>query len=68
MGRKRIKILKIRVGCQRAPQTRPDPLRIRFGRDFGRLWASILEVFGAHFLYNIQDIGFHFFDKVSPML
>ena len=35
---------------------------------FGRVRASILEVFGAHFPLNFQVFGFHFFSKLSPML
>ena len=35
---------------------------------FGRVRASILEVFGAHFLHNFQVFCTHFFSNLSPML
>ena len=35
---------------------------------FGRVRASILEVFGAHFLHNFQGLGSHFFSNLSPVL
>ena len=35
---------------------------------FGRVRASILEVFGAHFLHNFQVFCTHFFSNHSPML
>ena len=35
---------------------------------FGRVRASILEVFGAHFLNNFQAFCTHFFSNLSPML
>ena len=35
---------------------------------FGRVRASILEVFGAHFLYNFQVCYTHFLSNLSPML
>ena len=35
---------------------------------FGRVRASILEVFGAHFLHNFQVFCTHFFKHLSPML
>ena len=35
---------------------------------FGRVRASILEVFGAHFLHNFEIFCTHFFSNLSPML
>ena len=35
---------------------------------FGRVRASILEVFGTHFLHNFQSLGSHFFSNLSPVL
>ena len=35
---------------------------------FGRVRASILEVFGAQFLHNFQVLGSHFFSNLSPVL
>ena len=35
---------------------------------FGRVRASILEVFGAHFLHIFQGFGSHFFSNLSPVL
>ena len=35
---------------------------------FGRVRASILEVFGAHFLHNFQIFCTHFFNNLSLML
>ena len=35
---------------------------------FGRVRASILKVFGAHFLHNFQVLASHFFSNLSPVL
>ena len=35
---------------------------------FGKVRASILEVFGAQFLHNFQVVGSHFFSNLSPVL
>ena len=35
---------------------------------FGKVRASILEVFGAQFLHNFQVFGSHFFSNFSPVL
>ena len=47
---------------------RPGPHLGALWARFGRVRASILEVFGAHVLQNFQVFCTHFFSNLSPML
>ena len=68
----------MRIGCGVLPSFllglcsfsfvgRTGPLLAPFGLDLGGR-GSILQVFGAHFLYTFQVLGIHFFNNLSPML
>ena len=41
--------MKIRENSGSVSEERPEPLRIRFGVDFGRFFGGILKGFGVHF-------------------